>query len=438
MHAMIANPIPMEKYFNPGFKVKAMVIIGSQTLPFFHGDPKQQAWEGFLMAAAHTRNLAIVRHIEEDYIDYWRSLMGNPTIVNLKNTDQGEFLTRVVLNDKNTLNVIKKQMPMNAKLSVFLPTMYEQELADKLGIPLHASPDIYKAYGTKSGIRMLADEAKIQMTPGFVCAYIDEVKEALTKLEQQYEYVIIKHDMSISGEFSQKLKAKEIKRLKKHLDHIAGGKFIEGKDVVVVEGWLRHKTALCAHIEILESKEPIICAGWQQVMGDDGITYIGAGPLMISDKALRLFIEQSKKLARVLKEKGAIGSFAPDFLVVDRGEKKFAEDDVLLLELNARVPYTAFPLEIVKQIKGKIGTGFYSHHINLSKTIPFSEIKKILEQEGLLITKKDDRAKGVVPYNVGLLPYKLFDVVAMADTWEETKKIMEKVDALFQTPKPQS
>jgi hypothetical protein len=61
------------------------------------------------------------------------------------------------------------------------------------------------------------------------------------------------------------------------------------------------------------------------------------------------------------------------------------------------------------------------------KTINLSEeIEKRLDQEGLLIRHKDPKAKGVVPFNVGLLPWKTLDVVAMADTWQETQEIMRR------------
>lgn len=417
-------PIVMEDYFNPGFKTKPAVNVGSQTLSLFYGNAKEQAWEGCYLAAASKNDIAVVRNIDPNYLNYWRSLMDNPYIINLKTKkDLGKYLTEVILENSDITLEIKDKMKPDSRLMVFLPTFLEQKLADRLKIPLHGSPQIHELYGTKSGIRTLCNKVGIPMAPGFICATLAEIEKATAILSRSFENIVIKHDNSISGYFSKRLRTKKISDVKTHLDEIFGGKFIEGKDIAVVEGWLKSKVSLCAHIEILKGQEPIICGGWQQIIDTDGVSYMGAGPLMLSTKAMKSFEIQVKKIASVLKEEGAIGSYAPDFLIID--------ERCVLVELNARVPYTAFPLEIIKQVKGTIGDGFLAKHIRPIEAVNFSDIQKVLQKEKLLITKKDKKAKGVVPYNVGLLPWKLFDIVAMADSWEETLQITEKVEGIF-------
>lgn len=86
---------------------------------------------------------------------------------------------------------------------------------------------------------------------------------------------------------------------------------------------------------------------------------------------------------------------------------------------------------VKKQVKGEIGDGFCAQHIKLLATVSFFEIVDTLQNNNLLITKKDSRAHSVMPYNVGLLPWKVFDVVAMADTWDETFQIVQKVNTIF-------
>ena len=83
------------------------------------------------------------------------------------------------------------------------------------------------------------------------------------------------------------------------LNDISGGLFIEGKDVVVVEGWVNNTVSLCAHIEILPDKEPIVCSGWQQIIASDGISYIGAGPLRLSKNALKSFISEPGQVSNI-------------------------------------------------------------------------------------------------------------------------------------------
>lgn len=425
------KPVLMETYFNPGFKTKPAVHVGSQTIRFFRGKPKEQAWEGFRLAGAFGKDVVVVRDFDANYITYWNNLADKVSIINLSGVDKGKFLTEVVLEDSAVINSIKQKMDSNSKLMVFLPTELEQKLADILGIPLHGSPQISELYGTKSGIRILAKEFDLLMPPGFVCSTCPQIKKAISILRRSFDEIVIKHDLSLSGYFSKKVKANDSENLKVLLDKVAGGKFHEEKDVVVVEGWLKSKASLCAHIEILEGKEPVVCAGWQQTIDSDGMSYMGAGPLMLSSKALKSFISQVNKLAKALKKKGAVGSYGPDFMITSEEEPNIEADICVLTELNARVPYTAFPLETVKQIKGKIGNGFCSQHIKVSRSISFSDIRGILERERLLITKRDSNARGVVPYNVGLLPWKIFDIVAIGDSWEEASWITDKVNNIF-------
>ena len=122
------------------------------------------------------------------------------------------------------------------------------------------------------------------------------------------------------------------------LDEIAGGRFVDGRDTVVVEGWLASKAALCAHIEIVAGHAPIVSAAWQQIIDDDGTSYLGAGPLTLSTRALASFVARVNCLAAALRQVGAVGSYAPDFLVVADHETRAEPDTSVLIELNARIP----------------------------------------------------------------------------------------------------
>jgi hypothetical protein len=219
--------------------------------------------------------------------------------------------------------------------------------------------------------------------------------------------------------------------LRAELDRLSAGAFVDGRDVVVVEGWLRNAVAVCAHIEILPEQEPIVCGGWQQVMDSNGTTQIDSRPLTISPSALASFKAQAEALAWFLHDNGAIGSYGPDFVIVAEGGEWAAPGTSLLLELNARAPATAYALEIVKRVRNKVGTGFFSRHVRLPHPASFARVAQALEQAGLLVRHPASDARGVVPYNVGLLPWGVFDVVAMADSWEECASIMDRVVRIF-------
>lgn len=421
-HAM--SPVKMEEHFCPGI-TRPAVHVGSQTMRFFCGNPKEQAWEALLLAAAFDQDITVVRDVDPDYLAYWASLTGGYRVVNASGANPGEYLSRVLLDDPVLLEIVRLAMAPGARLHVFFPTPLEQELADALGIPLHGSPEVSARYGTKSGVRDLARAAGIPMPPGCVCRTYAEVEEAVTELRDQFDELVIKHDLSTGGDWSQRFNVWSDDP-RAVAAEVSDGHFVEGRDVVVVEGWLQTIASLCAHIEIPPEGNPVVCAGWQQVLGEDGKTHIGSGPLMLSAARVAEFHAQAHRLAVALQREGAVGSFGPDFLVVDQAGTD--DGEVVLVELNARIPATAFPLQIVRQVKGAIGTGFCSRHVHLARPASFSEVAGVLQAEGLLITELDPNASGVVPYNVGLLPWQLFDVVAIADDWEEALRIIGRVD----------
>lgn len=428
---MKESAIPMEKYFTPGFKTGHAVHVGSQTMPDCRNSAQEQAYEGRHLAAAHEGDITVVRRIDFDYLAYWTSLMDSSHVVMLPHAPLTGYLSEHLLNNPRLLGLVKEDMALDSKLMVFNSTPREEFLARKLDIPLHGSSEINDLYGTKSGIRRLAQEFDLTMSPGFICDTVEEAQKAMYVLGNNFSSVAMKHDMSIGGGRSKRVDTKGGGNVEDYLDEISGGSFKPGKDTVVIEGWLKSKASVCAHIEMVEGQDPVICSAWNQLMDKDGITYVGAGPLSISDNALNSLNHQLKKLVQALQSKGAVGSYGPDFAITSNEEENFKPDTAVMLELNTRVPATAFPLEIVKQVKGEIGSGFLAQHIRLGKPAAFSEIAEILYSNGLLVTSKDNKATGVVPFNVGLLPWGVFDIAAMANSWEETQRVAEKVKALF-------
>jgi hypothetical protein len=314
---------------------------------------------------------------------------------------------------------------------VYFATELEDELANKIGIKLHGTPGISQRFGTKTGIRILAQEEGLSMPEGFVCSDKKSVADGVHNLFEKYSQIIIKHDLSSAGRWMKKISKEDDIDLEKILNEICGGEFIEGRDLVVVEAWVENKASLCAHIEILEGRKPIISAAWQQIIDEDGVTYIGAGPLFLSEVAMNAFQIEVMKLANALKKHGAVGSFAPDFIITSDNQSQYKVDTPLLIELNARVPFTAFPLEIIKNVKGEIGTGFLSLSMHLPRKIDFKELKDILVANDLLITQRNTGKAGVVPFNIGQLAWQKINFAFMADDWEKVLEIKEKISEIF-------
>lgn len=432
MSSINNSPVLMEEFFSPGFKSHPLLHIGSQSLGVWQGVAEEQAHEGFHAIASHGDDVVVVRDFDEDYINYWTSLVGEERIINIKGLDKTKYLSQALAEDSNALKIIKDKLIPGMVLLPFLYTSWEEVLANKLGIPLLGNPKINNLYGTKSGIRDLAQEAQIPMAPGFVCRNFEEIKMAFVELGKKFDFVAVKHTLSASGYMSKKMSTHSVNSLESEINKLCGGKFLEGRDVFVVEGWVKNSASLCAQIEIIPGQRPVICAAWQQIIANDGITYLGAGPLQISPKARKSLLESINKLAEALYVKGAVGLFGPDFIVVSDEETNLESGTCILVELNARVPLTAMSLEAVKQIRGKIGNGFCSTNIKLGKVLNFKEIMSQLKKHKLLITAKSDQARGVVPFNVGMLPYKSFDVLVMGDCWPDTLEIVGKVKKIFE------
>ena len=424
-------PLDMEDYFQPGYITKPAVHIGSQSMRLYNGDEEEQAIEGIHLAAANKDDVVVVRNIDPLYIKYWEGLVGKVHVINLTTDDKQNYLSKVILGDKKVLHEIKNKMHPSSSLMVYFPTSFEEKVAQRLGIKLHGSRSISKKFGTKTGIRELAQKANIPMPEGHICLTKDDVIKAIDLLLVKYDTIIVKHALSSAGRWMKKIHKGEPIKVTTLLNQLSGGKFIEGKDTFVVEAWINSKASLCAHIEITEDREPVVAAAWEQIIDADGITYMGAGPLKLSPDAMKSFMKQVTDLARALKENGAIGSYGPDFIITDTTQDYYPPDTSLLIELNARTPVTPFALEIVKQVKGKVGSGFLTQNIKLSKKLTFKKVRDILKCEGLLITKPNAKATGVVPYNVGLLNWHRLYYVVMADTWEETLQIANRVRQLF-------
>jgi hypothetical protein len=426
----IHSPIFMEDYFAPGFKTKPAVHIGSQSMRLYHGDKSEQAIEGIHIAAASEGDIVVARNIDPEYIQYWKYLMGDVNFVNIVTSDMKSYLSDILLNSPQLINEIQNKMDSNSSMMVYFPTEIEEKLAHQIGIKLHGSSIVSTKYGTKTGIRELAKEYKIPMPDGYVCKDKRSVELSFEHLFQDYQTLIIKHALSSAGRWMKKVQKSEITNIDAILNEICGGKYVEGRDEFVVEAWIENKSSLCAQIEIHEGQDPIVAAAWQQVIDVDGITYMGAAPLMLSSKALKSFVKEVTKLAWALKESGAVGSYGPDFIITSDQSVGYCEDTALLLELNARVPVTAFSMEIIKQVKGTVGTGFLTQNIKLPNSSNFSEVREVLNREGLLIKEKGSSV-GVVPYNVGMLEWNSLYYVAVADTWEQAKQISTKVNNLF-------
>jgi hypothetical protein len=156
----------MEKHFSKRIKSSPAVHVGSQTMKLYHHDPSEQAIEGFHLALAGPEDVVVMRNLDPEYLSYWNKLMGDTKIVNITGVDNGEYLSNILLSRPDLMEEIKSKMHPDSKLKIYLPTHLEEKVANSLGIPLHGNPKVTQFFGTKSGIRQLAEKAHLSMPPG--------------------------------------------------------------------------------------------------------------------------------------------------------------------------------------------------------------------------------------------------------------------------------
>ena len=125
-----------------------------------------------------------------------------------------------------------------------------------------------------------------------------------------------------------------------------------------------------------------------------------------------------KIIANFIIKQGGQGSFGPDFMI---GK----DNKIYFNELNARIPSTAFPLQITKQIVGHIPKGFLATSVKIKKGTKFKDLKLKLEKNNLLYPNKDNH--GVIPYHVGQLEWGNFYFVITSDSQKNHNNTIKKL-----------
>lgn len=417
-------PVKMEDRFNTAYHDGPAVHLGSRTMPLFKASAYEQAYEAIHLAYTKPGDTIVLRNADPVYLKYWRKLVPHVHIYNLFDPRPKRYLSQMVLQAPGTLPWLQANIPSDAQLFVFFSTADEQVIAQKLGIPLYGSPEISSRFGTKSGVEALARIAQVEMPDRQTCTTKNALRATMLDMlnNKRYSQIIVKNDESIGGGWSKRIRRREVAQgLSEPLFAAILKKirFIEGTPVVV-EQWREDTQASASvHIEIPPGRrDPVIRWGWQQLIARDGVSYQGAAPLMLPKAAIDHFIGQTQMLAKALGDAGAVGSYAPNFLIT-------RQNQAVLVELNARIPLSAFALAIVQQVKGAIGDGFITHYVNVPGKWPFAQVKHVLKNAGILIERPNGAATwGVVPFNVGLLPHGKCSLVAIAPTWPDARQVM--------------
>lgn len=358
-----------------------------------------------------------------DYIEYHENLIqGKISIVEVAENpdDKTKSLPELVLESRETLDRIKSLFSENPVLRIYNSTPVEQNVADALGIPLWSSPQINIKYGHKSGGRELARMCGIDTPPGKSVKSSEEAMEAISTLSDQgLTSVVVKYDESYGGmghfviKDTKDYSKNELRAFMIQSHQNLGGNF-------VVEAWIDAYKNIGGHIEIDLTGQITLSYVWEKEVCDY-VSYAGARPLDLNDSAYAKLMEYMEKAAQFLKGNHAVGSYGPDFILGKDGHLYFNE-------LNARIPATAFALQISQFIKGTIPKGFACTSLPVKEHTTFSQVKEIFEENRILCAKKGEN--GVVPFHIGLLPYGKLNIAIVADTDVQSRDYLLKAKEL--------
>lgn len=314
-----------------------------------------------------------IEHLLEIANVSWEQIKSRVNFINLHNSDPHKSLSDKLINCEKVIMQVKEMIKnKNCYLIPFNTTDKEEYICKKLGLAMWGLHPKLTYLATKSGNKKVFKQAGVNFCEG-ICD-IKSVKTLERKLKQlssdypmQYKFML-KLNNGVSGEgnalielpkcyneynqltpLEQKsLILKSIKSMhffapkmnfKKFEERLVHGSilelFIEGENMI---------SPSCQGI-IHPNGEVIILSTHEQVMNQSGQTFLGS-KFPANNVYRQKLTKETKKIGKVLAEKGVIGPFGVDFLLVDNEERV----NLYAIEINIRAGGTTHPYFLTKKI----------------------------------------------------------------------------------------
>ncbi len=291
-----------------------------------------------------------------------------------------ESLSRKVMARPRLVERIRQVIhPERAHLTSFAVSDAERALAEALQIPLYGvDPDLLWL-GTKSGSRQTFRDAGISLPPGSErLRSQDEVAEAVAALWEEHprtRKVMVKLDDGFSGDGNATLCLQELRRVRPqrggatHRERAqAISEALERLTFVSAnETWPRFLATLERTGGVVESYvegerkespsvqlriDPLgrlaVMSTHDQQLAVDGQTYLGCR--FPANEEYRAAIQRDAlKVGEVLREHGAVGRVAVDFVTVEQRPGKWRH---YAIEINLRMTGTTHPFMLLKLAGG--------------------------------------------------------------------------------------
>jgi hypothetical protein len=317
------------------------------------------------------------QHIARAIVDYYLHLLPGVPLRHARSRltllschDASDVpLTRKILDRPRLVERIRSAIadPEAAHLTCFNSTALERSLAVRLGIPLYGNDPELNYLGTKSGSREAFREAGVPLPEGYEHLRDgDDVVEAVVELKRrnpELRRAAIKLDEGFSGEgnalfaydgapegrdlapwvrdeLPKRIRIESVgetwERYRTKFEEMGG----------IVECWMEGEEVRSPSVQcrINALRQATVVSTHDQVLGGpSGQIFLGS--TFPADAAYSRDIKEvGERVGRVLRERGAMGRFAIDFISVRRGDAW----EHSAIEINLRKGGTTHPYLILR------------------------------------------------------------------------------------------
>jgi PGM1 C-terminal domain/Pre ATP-grasp domain/ATP-grasp domain len=299
--------------------------------------------------------------VEEAVVQYYLSFLPDPVGARERlhmlavGDPAPRALTAKLLDRPDLLDRIRELAggPDQAFVQPFNVTRQEQELAERLGLPLYGPPAALASLGSKTGSRRVARLAGVPVLDGAEdlrsVAAVEAAARRLRRRAVPPEAVVVKLNDGFSGQGNAvvPLAALDGSLLDSPAVFCAEEESWPSFAAKIAEGGAVVEELLAApgmvspsvQLRILPGGLPLVLSTHSQVLGGPN-RQVYLGCRFPADPAYRTEIRAAaERVARVLAAQGVIGYFGVDFFVVPEG----ARQRVYLAEINLRVGGTTHP-----------------------------------------------------------------------------------------------
>jgi hypothetical protein len=300
--------------------------------------------------------------VEEAVVDYYLGFLPDPAAARSRlhmlapGDPAPRSLTAKLLDRPELLDRVRElcEGPGGAFVQPFNVTTSEQELSERLGLPLYGPPAALASLGSKTGSRRVARLAQVPVLDGAEdLRSVEAVEEAARRLRGRptppVDAVVIKLNDGFSGQGNAVVDLAGLNGslLDSPVTFCAeeeswptfAAKIVEGGAVVEELLDVPGTVSPSVQLRILPGGVPQTLSTHSQVLGGPN-RQVYLGCRFPADPPYRGQIRTAaERVGRILAARGVIGYFGVDFFVVPEGGR----EEVYLSEINLRVGGTTHP-----------------------------------------------------------------------------------------------